>query len=111
MDLFYRMTEKSLKSDNFKSGTEFCNSNKNFKKYDFFNNFFFLKTKKSSFVNIKKFKKLKLNNFINLSVTDSVKFFSALSKKYFTIFFLRKQKFFNKGRYSRNRQLYRTGVY
>jgi hypothetical protein len=40
-----------------------------------------------------------------------VKFFSALSKKYFTIFFLRKQKFFNKGRYSRNRQLYRTGVY
>jgi hypothetical protein len=41
MDLFYRMTEKSLKSDNFKSGTEFCNSNKNFKKYDFFNNFFF----------------------------------------------------------------------
>jgi hypothetical protein len=41
MDLFYRMTEKSLKSDNFKNGVEFCNSNKDFKKYDFFNNFFF----------------------------------------------------------------------
>ena len=25
--------------------------------------------------------------------------------------FLRKSKFFNKGRYSRNRQVYRTGVY
>ena len=27
------------------------------------------------------------------------------------IFFIRKNKMFNKGRYSRNRQLYRTGVY
>ena len=29
----------------------------------------------------------------------------------YTSFFLRKNKIFNKGRYSRNRQLYRTGVY
>jgi hypothetical protein len=29
----------------------------------------------------------------------------------YTLFFLRKNKSFNKGRYSRNRQNYRTGVY
>ena len=33
------------------------------------------------------------------------------TKNNLTCFFLRKSKFFNKGRYSRNRQIYRTGVY
>jgi len=47
--------------------------------------------------------------FINYKINNFVKFFSKLCN--FTIFFLRKQKCFNKGRYSRNRQIYRTGVY
>lgn len=33
------------------------------------------------------------------------------NKKFNDFFFLRKSKIFNKGRYSRNRQIYRTGVY
>lgn len=41
-------------------------------------------------------------------VENNLKYFFVKKK---TIFFLRKQKCFNKGRYSRNRQLYRTGVY
>jgi hypothetical protein len=32
-------------------------------------------------------------------------------EKNLTCLYLRKTKFFNKGRYSRNRQIYRTGVY
>lgn len=39
------------------------------------------------------------------------KFVDLNCNKHSTIFFLRKTKIFNKGRYSRNRQLYRTGVY
>jgi hypothetical protein len=39
------------------------------------------------------------------------KFVDLLWNKDSTIFFLRKSKIFNKGRYSRNRQIYRTGVY
>ena len=35
---------------------------------------------------------------------------TTISEK-INILFLRKTKIFNKGRYSRNRQLYRTGVY
>lgn len=46
-------------------------------------------------------------NFTNNNIT---KFFD-LQKKNYTIFFIRKNRIFNKGRYSRNRQLYRTGVY
>lgn len=41
-----------------------------------------------------------INKFINLSKIDN-----------FIVFFLRKSKIFNKGRYSRNRQTYRTGFY
>ena len=46
---------------------------------------------------------------LNLPV-DTSKQFEAYALKS-TILFLRKNKIFNKGRYSRNRQLYRTGVY
>lgn len=57
------------------------------------------------------------NDFINLYWP--VKHNSGLFSKFIdlnlnknhTIFFLRKTRIFNKGRYSRNRQLYRTGVY
>jgi hypothetical protein len=46
---------------------------------------------------------------IYFKITNFIKFISIFSSNVF--FFLRKQKCFNKGRYSRNRQLYRTGVY
>ena len=56
-------------------------------------------------LNIKKnykvrFKETSLNKFINLNNISN-----------FSIMYLRKNKVFNKSRYSRNRQLYRTGVY
>jgi hypothetical protein len=44
-------------------------------------------------------------------VSNMIKNFLFLPVRSVTILFLRKQRIFNKGRYSRNRQLYRTGVY
>lgn len=38
-------------------------------------------------------------------------FVRICTKTKHSVLFIRKQKCFNKGRYSRNRQLYRTGVY
>lgn len=72
--------------------------------------FFFstiLKKKKNFFFNTFSFFK----NAIYFPVSNLVKLFIFLNKSVYTLFFIRKQKFFNKGRYSRNRQLYRTGVY
>jgi hypothetical protein len=53
----------------------------------------------------------KNNFFVKYTNTNVVKFINTLSLNSFDIFFLRKSKIFNKGRYSRNRQFYRTGVY
>lgn len=76
--------------------------------------FVFEKLKNFKYKFIKKNKKVKRKSFFSIKsfllnfVENNLKYF-FLKKK--TIFFLRKQKCFNKGRYSRNRQLYRTGVY
>lgn len=58
------------------------------------------------------------NKFYNFGYTIynnviyySNNFIKICYKTKHTVLFLRKQKCFNKGRYSRNRQLYRTGVY
>ena len=67
---------------------------------------FFKKKKKSFFTTFFFFK-----NSIFFSVSNLIKIFYPLKNYLYTVFFIRKQKFFNKGRYSRNRQLYRTGVY
>jgi len=48
---------------------------------------------------------------IKYSVSDVFKTLNATTLNYMNILFLRKNKVFNKGRYSRNRQNYRTGVY
>lgn len=48
---------------------------------------------------------------INFSASNIVKYLSDLSISKSTILFLRKNKIFNKSRYSRNRQTYRTGAY
>jgi len=75
--------------------------------------------------NLNKLNKLNINNIkLNYKVIDTkaadnvTKYnYNFLFKNFLntknnmTCFFLRKSKFFNKGRYSRNRQIYRTGVY
>lgn len=48
---------------------------------------------------------------VNFSASNIVKYLSDLSISKSTILFLRKNKIFNKSRYSRNRQTYRTGAY
>lgn len=48
---------------------------------------------------------------INFSASNIVKYLSDLSVSKSMILFLRKNKIFNKSRYSRNRQTYRTGAY
>lgn len=52
-----------------------------------------------------------LNNLIKFSDSSMNKYISYKSLKKFNFFFLRKNRIFNKSRYSRNRQLYRTGFY
>lgn len=59
---------------------------------------------------------LNISSCHKVNYTGDYKYFfffkSFFNSKYDnTCFFLRKSKFFNKGRYSRNRQIYRTGVY
>lgn len=68
-------------------------------------NKFFL-TKSSWDLNLKNYKYV-----IKYSVTDFFKYLNNFSLAKINILFLRKNKVFNKGRYSRNRQYYRTGVY
>jgi hypothetical protein len=51
------------------------------------------------------------NYLIKFSVSDFFKNLNGITLNYQNILFLRKNKVFNKGRYSRNRQYYRTGVY
>jgi len=45
------------------------------------------------------------------SNSNVMKFIDLLSLNSYNMQFLRRSKIFNKGRYSRNRQFYRTGVY
>jgi hypothetical protein len=56
---------------------------------------------------------LKNNSSYNISYsgTSLGKYINIDSMKGMSIYFLRKTRMFNKGRYSRNRQNYRTGVY
>ena len=54
---------------------------------------------------------LKLNTVIKFAPSSMLKYVSLNNISQYTILFLRKNKVFNKGRYSRNRQYYRTGVY
>jgi hypothetical protein len=66
-------------------------------------NFFFKK-----FSNNLKDSKL---NLIKFSDSSMNKYISYKNLNKFNFFFLRKNRIFNKSRYSRNRQLYRTGFY
>jgi hypothetical protein len=48
---------------------------------------------------------------IKFSPSNFIKYINSLNLNKYNILYLRKAKVFNKGRYSRNRQYYRTGVY
>jgi hypothetical protein len=90
-------------------GSNFLNFNLNFFKYK--NNFF---QKNFKFIKPLNLKQKKINFFFlgsKFKQPTLYKFtdFSKINK--FKFFFLRKNKVYNKGRYSRNRQNYRTGVY
>ncbi len=83
---------------------------------DFSNNYFYLKNF-NKFLNFKIefknnfFEDLKKTYSISFSATNIVKYISNYSIKNSVILYLRKNKIFNKSRYSRNRQTYRTGAY
>jgi len=96
--------------------------------YKKYNNFLkiFIKNYKSLYTftyknNVLSFIKVKLNinwsrslkNYypIRFSETSLSKHINLNNINMYTFFFIRKNRIFNKGRYSRNRQLYRTGVY
>lgn len=54
-----------------------------------------------------------LKNYYTIKFSESsiTKYINSNNLKNYSFFYLRKNRIFNKGRYSRNRQLYRTGVY
>lgn len=68
-------------------------------------------TKKKKQNNFFKNKKEKIKGIVLFAVNNLAKLFYNIKKQRHLIYFIRKQKSFNKGRYSRNRQIYRTGTY
>lgn len=102
---------------------DLTNLKKKFSKYDKL----FIKNFKQSYKNIYFFKiftkdlKMKVNEtwkkllnkhyFIKFSESSVSKYININSIKTYKFNFIRKNRIFNKSRYSRNRQLYRTGVY
>jgi len=55
--------------------------------------------------------KLKNTLYIRFSDSSVSKYISFDTIQKYKLYYIRKNRIFNKGRYSRNRQLYRTGVY
>ena len=100
----------------FKFNEKFIyNSNYFFTKISTFTSNFLNFLKSTSFKKIT-FKKFFLNKIIKklpIRFSDSSvnKYINMVNSDEYNFFFLRKNRIFNKGRYSRNRQLYRTGVY
>ena len=97
------------------------NKLKFFKKNNFYGNLFNYINYNFVDLNLSFFKKINFNNnfFKNIYNNLPIRFSNSSINKYinfynlpnYNFFYLRKNKIFNKGRYSRNRQLYRTGVY
>ncbi len=84
-----------------------------FSKNKYKNKYKYIKNKSINHININTKLKtyLKSNYIINFSTTNIIKYVNKNWLNNLNILFLRKNKIFNKGRYSRNRQTYRTGVY
>ena len=97
----------SIYKKNYAQITKFLPISKNiiiFFRFDFLN-FFKLR------INRDFYKLLKNYYTIKFSESSITKHISPGKIKNYSILYLRKNRIFNKGRYSRNRQLYRTGVY
>jgi hypothetical protein len=62
-------------------------------------------------INLTWLKTLKKRLYIRFSDSSVSKYISFKTLNKYKIYYIRKNRIFNKGRYSRNRQLYRTGVY
>ena len=104
---FFKLLNKNI---------SFINNNNIFNKKELYKNFLFLnKFKlndlKINYLFLNFFKGKNLKHRIKFCVCDFFKNVNFKTLNYLNILFLRKLKFFNKGRYSRNRQYYRTGVY
>jgi hypothetical protein len=100
---------KSFNLDKFKK-----NDKINFFKHikSFSNNFY----KKNNFYKNINFNRNFFKNLFNnlptrFSESSVNKYINYKNSNNYNFYYLRKNKIFNKGRYSRNRQLYRTGVY
>lgn len=84
------------------------------KKFDIQNNYIYNLFTNNEFnikLNSEFIKQLTTRYQIIFSATNIVKYLSDLSVNNSIILYLRKNKIFNKSRYSRNRQTYRTGAY
>ena len=132
-NFFLSSSDANFFLDNFLIFENFYKRNnlKNFLYYFFFcnknisSNFFWYNKVAENFLirNDKKLSNLKKNSIVQKNPKESssyqVIFQSSLieknvlenNKNFNDFFFLRKSKIFNKGRYSRSRQIYRTGVY
>ena len=116
---------KNFNSNNLEIKTNFKKNNINkynkiFEKYFKIKKFFFFKNKINLILKKLNTLKIKINHLnkkynksykIVFSNTFMYKYISTQNINSYNILFLRKNRVFNKGRYSRNRQNYRTGVY
>ena len=94
-----------------KSNYTFSNKNNNLKTYKF-TSLLSITSLSNYLVKISQnFNKVFSDITIKYSPSNFIKYIKQSNLNMYTILFLRKNKVFNKGRYSRNRQYYRTGVY
>lgn len=115
---FNNLNHLTLKnSNNYLFFSSFYNfGSNNFSSFNFKNSFNNLNFNKLQVFIKTLFETMSLNSKvfsfkIKFSVSDFFKYLNNKSIENINILFLRKNKVFNKGRYSRNRQYYRTGVY
>lgn len=115
---FLKKKFRKQKKENFKKYTLFYKTK--YKLYGFIHSIRinYCKALKKLFNNdnkiviFKKFKNyFKTLFFIKFKDSSNIKNISYKNLDKITVYFIRKNRIFNKGRYSRNRQLYRTGVY
>lgn len=118
---------KKKKADYIYKSIKLYNKSYNLVNIKFYKNFFFMNNFNNYIdfyfnnLNLSFFKKINFNRefFKNVYKNSPIRFSNSSMNKYinfynltnYNFFYLRKNKIFNKGRYSRNRQLYRTGVY
>jgi len=113
-NLNFKFEQKNSKNVSFLFASSSSISNK-FNKVNFIETLFninhFSKSLSTIYSNYNSKFNLTSQYKIKYSVSDFFKNLNANTLNYMNVLFLRKNKVFNKGRYSRNRQNYRTGVY